>query len=565
MKGLIVNRLCLAGGFCAVLSLGAAHLFAEDVQWRSASSPGAAGAAAPVKLVTLSRPIPASETEAAAPPAVVPAFRPVLGKPMPVARGKVDDEPKPLPPGPILKTQNGKQEPGTLDGPKPEIKEPAKPKFDTVKPKPMPGAPEYIPHMPSPVKTTPSPVWDTFYGEGPLYGDGAYSGGPCFCGPCCSAPLCTDGCDFGDPWGCCDCPDRGKIWFSGAYLLWAFKAKNAPPLVTLSPLGTAKADSGVLGKPTTLVVYDKNSLEDETHNGARFHVGVWLDRFPCTGLEWDYFFLGRRSKSDTFGSNGNPQYSRPIINGQTGKEEAQLVSFPGPVPILVGSVRVDTFSEMWGLEMNARHKMWCTPISWLDFFWGYRHVQLNEGITIFEDLHRLDTAPNQDITVRDQFFTRNIFNGPQVGFQGEYHFWNRWFVQGTLKLAVGNMHERITIRGQTTLTAPPGGTTQVANSGILAGSTNVGVHQADRFVVVPEIGLKLGYELTDHWRIWAGYDFLYISNVVRPGDQIDRTINPTLVPFSGAAPNPNPPRPAVLFRSTDFWAQGVNFGMEYRW
>jgi hypothetical protein len=24
-------------------------------------------------------------------------------------------------------------------------------------------------------------------------------------------------------------------------------------------------------------------------------------------------------------------------------------------------------------------------------------------------------------------------------------------------------------------------------------------------------------------------------------------------------------RPAVLFRETDFWAQGVNLGMEFRW
>jgi hypothetical protein len=27
----------------------------------------------------------------------------------------------------------------------------------------------------------------------------------------------------------------------------------------------------------------------------------------------------------------------------------------------------------------------------------------------------------------------------------------------------------------------------------------------------------------------------------------------------------NPPRPAVRFQQTDFWAQGLNLGMELKW
>jgi hypothetical protein len=61
----------------------------------------------------------------------------------------------------------------------------------------------------------------------------------------------------------------------------------------------------------------------------------------------------------------------------------------------------------------------------------------------------------------------------------------------------------------------------------------------------------------------VGYSFLYWSNVVRPGDQIDRTVNftqvpidPTNGPLSGSA------RPALMPRQNDFWAQGFNFGIE---
>ena len=58
---------------------------------------------------------------------------------------------------------------------------------------------------------------------------------------------------------------------------------------------------------------------------------------------------------------------------------------------------------------------------------------------------------------------------------------------------------------------------------------------------------------------------IYLSNVVRPGDQIDTTLNftgnPALSPGSaltGAA------RPEPLFKSSSFWAQGVKFGASYQ-
>ena len=56
--------------------------------------------------------------------------------------------------------------------------------------------------------------------------------------------------------------------------------------------------------------------------------------------------------------------------------------------------------------------------------------------------------------------------------------------------------------------------------------------------------------------------------MVRPGEQIDRVLDETQIP------NFDPPgtiapagqnRPAVLFRQSDFWAQGMNLGLEFRY
>jgi hypothetical protein len=54
--------------------------------------------------------------------------------------------------------------------------------------------------------------------------------------------------------------------------------------------------------------------------------------------------------------------------------------------------------------------------------------------------------------------------------------------------------------------------------------------------------------------------------VVRPGDQIDRVVNPTQLPLSAAASQLiGPARPVPVLRDTDFWAQGINFGVEFRY
>jgi hypothetical protein len=85
----------------------------------------------------------------------------------------------------------------------------------------------------------------------------------------------------------------------------------------------------------------------------------------------------------------------------------------------------------------------------------------------------------------------------------------------------------------------------------------------DTFTVVPELGLNIGYQLTNHIRAFVGYNFLYWSSVVRPGDQIDPRVNTNLIPppISTAGPAV----PAFAFHGSDFWAQGITLGVEFRW
>jgi hypothetical protein len=163
----------------------------------------------------------------------------------------------------------------------------------------------------------------------------------------------------------------------------------------------------------------------------------------------------------------------------------------------------------------------------------------------------------------DDFRTHNQFYGGEIGIFGEYHFGD-FFVDLRGKIGLGETHETVDINGGQRVTLASGAV-QVAQGGLLTASSNIGHFAKDRFSWVPEVGLDIGYQVTPNVRVFAGYTFFYWSSVLRPGEQIDTTVDVTLVPFL-APPGTIPTgqaRPAVLLRASDFWAQGINAGIEF--
>jgi hypothetical protein len=190
---------------------------------------------------------------------------------------------------------------------------------------------------------------------------------------------------------------------------------------------------------------------------------------------------------------------------------------------------------------------------------------LREGINIQEDIVADAAAPvfaGETILVNDDFNTRNQFYGGQIGARLGWTR-NRWSVDWLAKVALGDTHQVVNAQGNQLITTPAGATS-FFNGGLLALNSNSGSFSRDRFAVVPETDLVLSYRVTNHMKLLLGYSFLYWSNVVRPGDQIDRVIDVTRIPNSGFQVTPAAQaRPAVLFKGSDFWAQGISFGMEF--
>ena len=127
---------------------------------------------------------------------------------------------------------------------------------------------------------------------------------------------------------------------------------------------------------------------------------------------------------------------------------------------------------------------------------------------------------------------------------------------------MGSTQEVLNIDGQTTL-IQPGQPTRTLPGDLYALSSNIGGHSKSSFAVLPEGDVNVGWQALEHLRIRFGYSFMYLSKVARAGDQIDRTLNPNLIPTSITYGLPGGPRrPAVTITESDFTVQGLNFGLE---
>lgn len=379
---------------------------------------------------------------------------------------------------------------------------------------------------------------------------------------------CSTGCDACDC--CCEdgCATGHRFWVRVEYLLWWIKGANLPPLVTTATAG----GNGALGNPDTVVLFGGGNEQYGAFSGARLRAGWWCDPCETYGIEGSYFFLAQRSIN--FGANSNqfPLLARPFFNVNDGVQAVEITAAPGRA---TGAISVEAPSKLWGADLNFREN-WCCGCNYrVDWIAGVRYVDLSESLKITENVTVANptapgvvlppgVVPGAQALVVDDFGTRNQFFGSQIGLVAEYRL-NRWFFEARPTLALGVTHQTVNISGFQQVTNPNGTVTNF-QGGLLALNSNIGHFTRDRFGVIPELGLNVGYQVTDNLRIYAGYNFMWWNSVVRPGDQIDTGLDVNRIPNFTGSPNAlTTSRPAVPFKTTDFWAQGVSVGLEYRY
>jgi hypothetical protein len=363
-----------------------------------------------------------------------------------------------------------------------------------------------------------------------------------------------------------------KRWYaSGEYLLWWFKGMTTPVLATTSNAN----DAGILGAPSTRVLFGGSGINTGPYSGARFTVGCWLDMWGEEALEISAFFLPQQTTNFRADSSQYPVLARPFFSLNGGQEFSETVATPGTS---TGSISISSPTSLWGAEANFLWKCWrgcclcdcCGGLHYrFNFLAGFRYLNLYDGLSITENVKGLSTAPapftNETIFVNDTFTTRNQFYGGQFGIAGRA-YWGPWTLDGRAKLAFGGTYQELNISGYQTF-APPINGVGYFNGGLLALPSNIGHFTHNTFSVVPELTMSVGYQINPHLRAFLGYNFLLWTNVARAGNAIDRGLDVTQIPnfpVPGAQPiNVTPRRPAPTFGETDFWAQGMILGIEF--
>jgi hypothetical protein len=386
---------------------------------------------------------------------------------------------------------------------------------------------------------------------GPMASDPMYGGS---CGPECSG--CPGNCD---ECGCGPVFQRpcglggllhDRMWVRADALLWWTKGGNIPPLLTTSSDGTSQAQAGVLGQPGTSVLLGNQELNSAFRSGGRIAFGTWLDPCNTCGIEFSYLALDQDVEQFNANSTGTPILARPFFNVETGAEDSLVLAFPGTQQ---GNFSTSSTTNFQSADVLMRRAISRGPSSRIELLAGYRYQRLTDGL----DINDTFSGTGSTFNLFDGFHTQNDFNGGEVGFATKSH-WYRLSLETKVKVGLGNTHSRVAIDGSTTVTT--GNQSNTFAGGMLALPSNMGNHESDQFSMVPELGATLGYDLTRHIRATVGYTFLYWSNVARPGDQIDLNINPAQFPPGTAGAT----KPAFALHTSDFWAQGINLGLDCR-
>ena len=130
-----------------------------------------------------------------------------------------------------------------------------------------------------------------------------------------------------------------------------------------------------------------------------------------------------------------------------------------------------------------------------------------------EDLN-ITTAAAAGGSTFDHFYARNEFYGGQVGVRACYR-WSLFTFTIEGLLGLGDNHESILVAGATTAAGgaiTPGGT--------FATAANIGSYTRDEFSILVDTEGRIGIDITAGVQAYVGYNFLYLSEAVRPFNQV---------------------------------------------
>jgi hypothetical protein len=343
-----------------------------------------------------------------------------------------------------------------------------------------------------------------------------------------------------------------RVELSAGYLLWWMKSQNSPGLVGRVPVTSVTATR--IAPSMIQNLFPKDNLAYEVSGGVRGNGIFWIDQKQRYGVELGYFWSEKQDRQNLLGGNGNDITGLSFINTGTGLRDLVPLSIPN---FIDGTTRISHSIQMQGGEFNIISRGFPLYQRQLQLLMGVRYFELKEGLEI--DTRWASPLDPSSVRAIDSFVTKNRFYGGQLGAKYQFET-EHWTLNLVAKLAVGQNDREVRIAGNTTLDTA-GSTTRNFTGGVYGVATNIGTYTSSATSLVPEFQATLGYKFTKNVSGFVGYNFLAMTEVVRPGDQIDPYLNPDLVPVMTATGSSQVARPGFLGTTDWFWAQGIQLGL----
>jgi hypothetical protein len=364
-------------------------------------------------------------------------------------------------------------------------------------------------------------------------------------------------------------PLTSDFWTSLDFLWWFVEPSTAPvPLISTGPRTSQSTvlGNGVLGSAGTSVVFPTKDIAYGTFSGMRLLAGGWLDGDNTFGLETTFILTERREYG--YGAHGDdttaffPTIPFTLPGGAaTSLLNQQLNTVPGA--IIPSSIDIAYLGshQMFGQDINFVANVGRTACHAADLLAGFRWMQMNEsamlGMTSVNDVDGLFAT----VSGIDAVAVNNNFFGGQIGGRIREKF-GKFTVESTVKIAMGSTRQSININGYRVVQGPPGINNFTQPGFVFTQPTNIGQYVVNRFAVLPEVGAKVGLDLTSWCSLNIGYNFLFLSSVARANDQFDNRTRPN-VSYQPVAYTAS--RPEFLKENNGYWIQGVSAGVEFRY
>ncbi len=255
---------------------------------------------------------------------------------------------------------------------------------------------------------------------------------------------------------------------------------------------------------------------------------------------------------------GNQPLYVPAYNVSLGRADSLLIA--NPAKGIVGNVAISSPLRLWGTDLNGVYHVTQSEHWDVVLLGGFRYLDLGDSFLLQNTTSDLTTGTVTSLA--DQFQARNQFYGGNLGIRIN-STWGQFLTGLTLQTALGATHEMLHVAGATVTNVAP----NVFPGGFFAQPTNIGRQTHDAFAVVPQLGVVFGYHLTPRLTALVGYDFLYWSDVVRAGNQVNGNLNLTQNPILGTTGGTlvGAAQPSPQFHHSAFIANGVSLGLLWQY